>query len=70
MEWMLLSKAQLIDDHSISVHFGLFQVVEKPSPLSHQFKQTPPGVMIPFVNLKMLCEIPDPFAEQGNLNLR
>ncbi len=65
----LLSEAQLINHHSITIDLVLFEVVQKPSPLSHQFEQALPGVMIPFVSLKMFGQILDPLAEQGDLNL-
>lgn len=65
----LLSEAQLINHHSITIDLILFEVVQKPPPLPHQFEQASPGVMIPFVSLKMFGEISDPLAEQGDLNL-
>jgi len=65
----LLSKAQLIDDHSISIHLVIFKVVEESPPLSHQFQQTPSGVMIPFMDFKMFCEVSDPLTEKSDLNL-
>ena len=65
----LLSEAQLINYHSITIDLVVFEVVQKPPPLPHQFEQASPGVMIPFVSLKMFGEISDPLAEQGDLNL-
>ena len=65
----LLSEAQLINHHPITIDLVLFEVVQKPSPLSHQFEQASPGVMIPFVGLEMFGQISDPLAEQGDLNL-
>jgi hypothetical protein len=65
----LLSKAQFINHHSITIDLALFEVVQKPPPLPHQFEQASPGVMIPFVSLKMFGQILDPLAEQGDLNL-
>jgi len=65
----LLSKAQLVDDHSISLYLVIFEVIEESPPLAHKLQQTPPGVMIPFVDLKMFSEISDTVTEQGDLDL-
>jgi len=65
----LFSKTQLFDDHPIPIRFHSFQVSEQPSPLSDQLQQSTAGMMIPFVSLEMLCQIPDPFAKKSNLNL-
>ena len=65
----LLSKAQLINHHSITIDLVLLEVVQKPPPLPHQFEEASPRVMILFVSLKMFCQILNPFAQQGDLNL-
>jgi len=65
----LLSKAQLINHHSITIDLVLLEVVQKPPSQPHQFEEASPRVMVPFVGLKMLCQILNPFAEQGDLNL-
>ena len=65
----LFSKTQLIDDLTIPIHFMFLEVGQKPLPLPYQLEQSPPGMMVPFVGLEVLCEISDPFAEKRDLNL-
>jgi hypothetical protein len=66
----LLPQTQLIDDRSISVYLVSFKIIEKSPSLPDQFKKTPARVMVSFVTFKVFRQIPNPFAEDSDLNLR
>jgi hypothetical protein len=66
----LLPETELIDDHSISIYFVFFKIVEESPPLPHQLKKTPARVMISLVYLKVVSQISDSFAEKSDLNFR
>jgi hypothetical protein len=67
---MLLAKAQFLDDILVAVKIHSPQIVEQPSPLTNEFQKPPAGMVILLMDLKMICEIVDPVAEDGHLNFR
>jgi len=67
---LLLSQVQIFD-HPL-IPFGIFpvQIVQESAPLSDEFHETPPGMMILGVRPKMFGQILDSLGEQRNLHFR
>ncbi len=64
------AKAEATDNFPVALDVVVADVVEKSAAASDQFEETPPGVMVALVNLEMLGEMDDAFAQDGDLHLR
>jgi len=66
----LFSNAKPLDYGPIPCSILILQVIEKATALSDHPQKAPAGMMILGMDLKMLGQIPDLFAQDGDLNLR
>jgi len=67
---MLSTQSETLDDVAVSFHVFFLEVVKEPSSLPDKFQQSPARMMILFVNLEVLSQIPDAGADQCDLNFR
>ena len=66
----LFSKSKGLDYFPVPVDVFVFQVVQQPSSLSHEFEQSPSGMVIFSVDFEMLVQMIDALGEKRNLDLR
>jgi hypothetical protein len=66
----LLSQVEALYQITVSLDVLLTEICQKFSPLTDQFDQSGPGMLILFVLFEMFCQINDPFGQQGYLDLR
>ena len=68
-DFSLLPDPQLLNQGAVPLHIHLFQVVQEVPPLTHEFQETPAGVMILYMGLEMLRQVIDPLAQDSDLDL-
>ncbi len=66
----LLADAQLRDDGLVALGVVLLQIVQQTTPLADHHQKTAAGRMVLLVRAEMICELPDPFTQNRNLNFR
>ena len=66
----LLADAQLRDDGLVALGVVLLQIVQQATSLANHHKKTAAGRMVLLVRAEMICELPDPFTQNSNLNFR
>jgi hypothetical protein len=66
----LFTNFQFLDQRTIAIYILLLEIIEEMAPLPYQFQQPSSRMVIFHMGLEMLGQIIDPFAEDGDLNLR
>ena len=66
----LLADAQLRDDGLVALGVVLLQIVQQATSFADHHKKTAAGRMVLLVRAEMICELPDPFTQNRNLNFR
>jgi hypothetical protein len=67
---LLLSQAKLLDQGPVTFDVFVFQVVQEAPPLSYQLDQSPTGVVVLGMDLKMIRQVRDALAQDGHLDFR
>src|SRR5581483_3300713 len=63
------AEAELADDAAVALDIVRADVIEQPTPPTHEHKQPAPAVVILLVHLEVLGEVVDPLGEERDLNL-
>ena len=64
------TQAQPIDQRAVALDVDLRDVLDQPTPASHQQQQSAPRVVIVLVDLEVLGQVGDPLGQQRDLRLR
>ena len=66
----LLADAKLADDLAVSLRVALLQIVKQTSALTHKHQKTPARTVVLLVRFKVLRQLANALAQEGDLNLR
>jgi hypothetical protein len=67
---LLLSQAKLLDQGPVTVDVFVLQVVQEAPALTHQLDQTPTGMVVLGMDLKVVRQVTDALAQDGHLDFR
>jgi hypothetical protein len=67
--FLLSAQPELLNQRPISLDILVLEVVQEAPALTHQFDQSPTGMMIFGVGLEMISQITDTLAQDGYLHL-
>ena len=66
----LSSQSERVDDLPVPLDIFVLHIVEKPAAATDQHQQPSPGMMILFMDLKMIRQVGDSMGQQTDLNFR
>ena len=69
LDTILLTKTELCNDSTIPFNIVLLQISKKVSSVTNHLKKSASGMMILFVNLKMLVKVIDSLGKNSDLHL-
>jgi hypothetical protein len=67
---LLLSQAKLLDQSPVTFDVFVFQIAQEAPALSHQLDQSPTGMVVLSMDLKMIRQVADALAQDGYLHFR
>jgi hypothetical protein len=67
--FLLSAEPELLNQRPISLDILVLEVVQESPTLTHQFDQSPAGMVIFGVGLEMISQITDALAQDGYLHL-
>src|ERR1039457_6261503 len=69
-QFVLLANAKLADDLAIPLRVALLQIIKQTAALAHQHQKSAARPMVLLVQLKVLRQLANALAQEGNLDLR
>jgi hypothetical protein len=67
---LLFSQAKPLDQSPITFNIFVFEVIQEAPALSHQLNQSPTGMVVLGMDLKMIRQVTDALAQDGHLDFR
>jgi hypothetical protein len=67
--FLLSAEPELLNQRPISLDILVLEVVQEAPPLTHQFDQSPAGMVIFGVGFEMISQVADTLAQDGYLHL-
>jgi hypothetical protein len=64
---LLFAQPELLNQRPISLDILVLEVVQETAPLTHQFDQSPAGMVIFGVGLEMISQVTDTLAQDSHL---